>query len=196
MPARGLHGEAYRGHVFWDELFVLSWLSLCFPDITRGLLRYRWRRLPEARAAARAAGFAGAMFPWQSGSDGTEQTQTLHLNPASGHWLPDHSHLQRHVGLAIAYNVWHYHAATGDIAFLAEAGAEMLVEIARFFASLATLDPVSGRYEIRGVMGPDEYHESYPGAPSPGLDNTAPGCPSAWDATGYGSVAPTTAPNT
>ncbi|GIH95777.1 glycoside hydrolase family 65 protein [Planobispora siamensis] len=173
VPARGLHGEAYRGHVFWDELFVLPWLTMRFPEISRGLLRYRWRRLPEARAAAREAGFAGAMFPWQSGSDGTEQTQTLHLNPISGHWLPDHSHLQRHVGLAIAYNTWQYHSVTGDIEFLVECGAELLVEIARFFASLAVPDPVSGRYEIHGVMGPDEYHESYPGAASPGLDNSA-----------------------
>lgn len=115
VPARGLHGEAYRGHVFWDELFVLPWLNLRFPEVARGLLRHRWRRLPEARAAARAAGHDGAMFPWQSGSDGREETQTLHLNPASGHWLPDHSHLQRHVGLAIAFNVWHhYHEGALD----------------------------------------------------------------------------------
>jgi trehalose/maltose hydrolase-like predicted phosphorylase len=170
VPARGLHGEAYRGHVFWDELFVLPWLNLRFPDISLGLLRYRWRRLPEARAAARAAGFDGAMFPWQSGSDGREETQTFHLNPASGRWLPDVSHLQRHVGLAIAYNVWQHHLATGSMASWC---AELLTDIARFFASLAVLDPVSGRYEIRGVMGPDEYHTALPGAAAPGLDNNA-----------------------
>ncbi|MEU7004615.1 glycosyl hydrolase family 65 protein [Nonomuraea sp. NPDC046570] len=173
VPARGLHGEAYRGHVFWDELFVLPWLDLRFPEISRALLRYRWRRLPEARAAARAAGHAGAMFPWQSGSDGREETPAFHLNPASGHWLPDHSHLQRHVGLAIARNVWRHHLSVGDTAFMTEFGAELLVEIARFFASLAVLDPLSGRYEIRGVMGPDEYHDAYPGAAAPGLDNNA-----------------------
>ncbi|MFD0664078.1 pyridoxamine 5'-phosphate oxidase family protein [Thermocatellispora tengchongensis] len=173
VPARGLHGEAYRGHVFWDELFVLPWLNLRFPEISRALLRYRWRRLPEARAAAREAGYAGAMFPWQSGGDGREETQTLHLNPVSGRWLPDRSRLQRHVGLAIAHNVWRYHRDTGDAAFLAEIGAELVVEIARFFASLARYDKESGRYEIRGVMGPDEYHDAYPGATSPGLDNNA-----------------------
>ena len=65
---------------------------------------------PAARAAARQAGYEGAMFPWQSGSNGREETQQLHLNPKSGRWLPDHSHLQRHVNIAIAYNVWqHYH---------------------------------------------------------------------------------------
>ncbi|MFC6554702.1 pyridoxamine 5'-phosphate oxidase family protein [Nonomuraea cavernae] len=170
VPARGLHGEAYRGHVFWDELFVMPWLNLRFPDISLGLLRYRWRRLPEARAAARAAGFAGAMFPWQSASDGTEQTQTLHLNPDSGRWLPDHSHLQRHAGLAIAYNIWQHYLATGTMRPWC---AELLIDIARFFSSLAEADPESGRYEIRGVMGPDEYHDGYPGAESPGLDNNA-----------------------
>ncbi|MEU7834844.1 glycosyl hydrolase family 65 protein [Nonomuraea sp. NPDC049129] len=170
VPARGLHGEAYRGHVFWDELFVLPWLNLRFPEISLGLLRYRWRRLPEARAAARDAGYDGAMFPWQSGSDGREETQTLHLNPASGRWLPDGSHLQRHIGPAIAYNVWQYYLATG---FMPPWCAELLIEIARFFASLTVLDPASGRYEIRGVMGPDEYHERYPGASSPGLANNA-----------------------
>ncbi|MDF5755232.1 glycosyl hydrolase family 65 protein [Spongiactinospora sp. TRM90649] len=173
VPARGLHGEAYRGHVFWDELFVLPWLDLRFPEISQAVIRYRWRRLPQARAAAREAGYAGAMFPWQSGSDGREESQTLHLNPASGHWLPDHSSLQRHVGLAITHNVWHHYTATGDTAFLAECGAELLVEIARCFASLAVLDPASGRYEIHGVMGPDEYHDAYPGAPAPGLSNNA-----------------------
>lgn len=170
VPARGLHGEAYRGHVFWDELFVLPWLNLRFPDISLGTLRYRWRRLPEARAAAREAGFDGAMFPWQSGSDGREETQTFHLNPESGRWLPDVSHLQRHAGLAIAYNVWQYHLVTGSMPPWC---AELLTGIARFFASLTVLDPLSGRYEIRGVMGPDEYHTAYPGAAAPGLDNNA-----------------------
>ncbi|MFG6202030.1 pyridoxamine 5'-phosphate oxidase family protein [Nonomuraea sp. JJY05] len=168
VPARGLHGEAYRGHVFWDELFVQPWLSLRFPEVSLGLLRYRWRRLPEARAAARAAGHEGAMFPWQSGSDGREETPALHLNPVSGRWLPDRSRLQRHVGLAIAYNVWQHYLATGVMPAWC---AELLLDIARFFASLAVLH--GGRYEIRGVMGPDEYHDGYPGAAAPGLANNA-----------------------
>ncbi|MGW4958281.1 pyridoxamine 5'-phosphate oxidase family protein [Nonomuraea sp. NPDC004186] len=168
VPARGLHGEAYRGHVFWDELFVQPWLSLRFPEVSLGLLRYRWRRLPEARAAARAAGHEGAMFPWQSGSDGREETPALHLNPLSGRWLPDRSRLQRHVGLAIAYNVWQHFLATGSMPAWC---AELLIDIARFFASLAV--PYGDRYEIRGVMGPDEYHDAYPGADVPGLANNA-----------------------
>ncbi|GGS78829.1 glycoside hydrolase family 65 protein [Streptomyces griseoviridis] len=173
VPARGLHGEAYRGHVFWDELFVLPYLNLHFPEVSRALLRYRHRRLERARSAARALGRRGALYPWQSGSDGREETQQLHLNPRSGRWLPDHSHLQHHVGSAIAYNVWQYCEASGDAEFLHTKGAEMLLQIARFWADSAVWDDRLGRHRIRGVVGPDEYHEAYPGAGRPGLDDNA-----------------------
>lgn len=173
VPARGLHGEAYRGHVFWDELFVLPYLDLHFPEVARSLLMYRHRRLPAAREAARRAGFRGAMYPWQSASSGREETQELHLNPRSGRWLPDHSRLQRHVGSAVAYNVWRYARTTGDRGFLHSAGAEILLEIARFWAGAAAFDPATGRYRIRGVVGPDEYHDAYPDATSPGIDDNA-----------------------
>ncbi|WP_338900102.1 glycosyl hydrolase family 65 protein [Streptomyces sp. TG1A-60] len=173
VPARGLHGEAYRGHVFWDELFVLPYLDLHFPEVSRALLRYRHRRLDQARAAARAVGRRGALYPWQSGSDGREESQRLHLNPRSGRWLPDHSRLQRHVGSAVAYNVWRYCEASGDAEFLHTEGAEMLLEIARFWADSAVWDEGLGRHRIRGVMGPDEYHDAYPGAREPGLDDNA-----------------------
>ncbi|MFI6371498.1 glycoside hydrolase family 65 protein [Streptomyces sp. NPDC050546] len=173
VSARGLHGEAYRGHVFWDELFVLPYLNLHFPEVSRALLRYRHRRLDRARVAARAIGRRGALYPWQSGSDGREETQQLHLNPRSGRWLPDHTHLQHHVGSAIAYNVWQYCEASGDAEFLHTKGAEMLLHIARFWADSATWDETLGRHRIRGVVGPDEYHEAYPGAERPGLDDNA-----------------------
>jgi trehalose/maltose hydrolase-like predicted phosphorylase len=173
VPARGLHGEAYRGHVFWDELFVLPYLNLHFPEVSRALLRYRHRRLDRALAAARAIGRRGALYPWQSGSDGREETQELHLNPRSGRWLPDHSRLQRHVGSAIAYNVWRYCEASGDLEFLHTKGAEMLLQIARFWADSAVWDENLGRHRIRGVVGPDEYHEAYPDASEPGLDDNA-----------------------
>ncbi|MER6110872.1 glycoside hydrolase family 65 protein [Streptomyces hirsutus] len=173
VPARGLHGEAYRGHIFWDELFVLPYLNLHFPEVSRALLHYRHRRLERARTAARDAGRRGAMFPWQSGSDGREEAQQLHLNPRSGHWLPDHSRLQHHVGSAIAYNVWQYCEATGDAEFLHTKGAELLLQISRFWADAAAYDPLLGRYRIKGVMGPDEYHDAYPDAAEPGLDDNA-----------------------
>ncbi|HXZ74800.1 MAG TPA: glycosyl hydrolase family 65 protein, partial [Streptosporangiaceae bacterium] len=173
VPARGLHGEAYRGHVFWDELFVLPVLNLRLPELSRSLIAYRYRRLPAARRAALEAGHAGAMFPWQSGSDGSEQSARLHLNPRSGRWLPDSTYLQRHVGIAVAYNVWQYYQATGDLLFLTSQGAEIIVEIARFFASTATYDRELRRYVIRGLVGPDEFHTSYPDSPHAGIDNNA-----------------------
>lgn len=173
VPARGLHGEAYRGHVFWDELFVLPYLNLHFPEVSRGLLGYRHRRLEQACLNARDAGRAGALYPWQSGSDGREETQQLHLNPHSGRWLPDHSRLQHHVGSAVAYNVWQYCETSGDTEFLHTKGAEIMLQIARFWASSATYDERFGRYRIRGVVGPDEYHDAYPDAEEPGLDDNA-----------------------
>ncbi|MGW2512249.1 glycoside hydrolase family 65 protein [Streptomyces scopuliridis] len=173
VPARGLHGEAYRGHVFWDELFVLPYLNLHLPEVSRALLDYRHRRLPRACRAAGEVGRAGAMYPWQSGSDGREETQPLHLNPRSGRWLPDNSRLQHHVGSAIAYNVWQYCEATGDTEYLQTKGAEMLLQIARFWADTAEFAPEHDRYRIRGVVGPDEYHDSYPGSARPGLDDNA-----------------------
>jgi trehalose/maltose hydrolase-like predicted phosphorylase len=173
VPARGWTGEAYQGHIFWDELFIFPFLNYRMPEITRALLMYRYRRLGEARAAARRAGFQGAMFPWQSGSDGQEETQELNLNPHSHRWVPDNSYLQRHVGSAIAYNVWQYFQVTRDVEFLQFMGAELILEIARFWSSIATFNDERERYEIRGVMGPDEFHEGYPGSSTPGLNNNA-----------------------
>ncbi|MFZ2526445.1 MAG: glycosyl hydrolase family 65 protein [Rhodococcus sp. (in: high G+C Gram-positive bacteria)] len=173
VPARGLNGEAYRGHVFWDEMYVYPFLNLRMPEVTRSLILYRYRRLAEARWAAEKAGFNGAMFPWQSGSDGTEETQEVHLNPLSGQWDPDLSRNQRHINAAIFYNVWRYHQTTDDAEFLADYGAELMVEIARFWASIAHWNPERERYEIHGVMGPDEFHERYPGTDEPGVRNNA-----------------------
>ncbi len=173
VPARGWHGEAYRGHIFWDELFIFPFLNYRLPELTRALLLYRYRRLPEARWGAQAAGYRGAMYPWQGGSSGREETQKIHLNPRSGRWLPDHSHLQRHINVAIAYKVWEYYQVTRDTEFLRYYGAEMIVEIARFWASIATYNAELDRFEILHVMGPDEYHDGYPDSEEPGLNNNA-----------------------
>ena len=173
VPARGWHGEAYRGHIFWDELFIFPTLLLRIPELCRSLLMYRYRRLDEARRYAGQEGAAGAMFPWQSGSDGREESQVLHLNPRSGGWVPDTTHRQRHVNAAIAYNVWTYYQATGDRHFLSYYGAEMILEIARLFASLARFDAAKGRYVIEGVVGPDEFHTDDPNTDVAGLRNNA-----------------------
>ncbi len=173
VPARGLHGEAYRGHVFWDELYVFPFYDLRVPDITRSLLLYRYHRLDAAHALARENEVRGAVFPWQSGSDGREVTQRMHLNPMTGTWKPDHSRLQRHVNLAIVYNVWQYWQVSADRRFLERYAAEMVLDIMRALADLTHFNEESGRYEIHGVMGPDEYHEKYPDAVEGGLRNNA-----------------------
>ncbi|MGA1864548.1 MAG: trehalose-phosphatase [bacterium] len=173
VPPRGLHGEAYRGLIMWDDMFIFPFLNLRIPDITRGLLRYRYRRLPKARRVAKLIGYEGAMFPWQSGSDGREEAQKLHLNPQSGRWIPDNSNLQRHINIAVAYNVWNYYQVTSDMDFMCFYGAEIILEIARFWVSLAQYNKSLDRYEIRKVMGPDEFHDGYPDAAEPGIDNNA-----------------------
>lgn len=175
IPARGWHGEAYRGHIFWDELYIQPFLDLHHPQLSRSLLMYRYRRLPEARYAAKEAGFRGAMFPWQSGSNGREETQKVHLNPKSGRWLPDVSHLQYHINAAIPYNVWHYYQSTGDMDFLLSNGAEIILSTALFWSSIAVFNENKGKYEILKAMGPDEYHTHYPDADEddPGLNNNA-----------------------
>ena len=171
IPARGWHGEAYRGHIFWDEMFIFSFFNYRIPQITRSLILYRYRRLPEARRAAKVLGYKGAMYPWQSGSNGKEETQSIHLNPQSNRWLKDNTHLQRHINSAIVYNIWQYHQVSADNDFLSFYGAEMILEIARFWSSIATYNYIEKRYEILNVIGPDEYHDAYPNSKNAGLNN-------------------------
>jgi trehalose/maltose hydrolase-like predicted phosphorylase len=173
IPPRGLHGEAYRGHIMWDELFAFSFLNFRNPLLTRKFLLYRYRRLGQARLAARKAGYRGAMFPWQSGSNGREESQEIHLNPQSGRWVTDNTQLQRHVSAAIAYNIWQYFQTTDDKEFMYFFGAEMLFEIAKFWASIARFNSLRQRFEIHNVIGPDEYHTRYPNAQTPGINNNA-----------------------
>ena len=142
VPARGLNGEAYRGHVFWDELYVYPFLNFRLPEITRELLMYRYRRLGEARSAAIDAGYRGAMYPWQSGSDGREETQVVHLNPLSGRWEPDVE------PPSSATSTPRSSTTSGTstrpprtYAFLRDYGAEMMLEIARFWAVGRALRP-------------------------------------------------------
>ena len=173
IPPRGLHGEAYRGHIFWDELYMLPLYNLHYPEVTRSVLTYRYRRLEAARAYAKEHGYEGAMFPWQSGSDGREETQVIHLNPLSGRWGDDYSSLQRHISLAIAFNTWNYYHATGDMDFMERYGAELLLDISKFWVSKASLDPETGRYHVDKVMGPDEFHEKLPRNQEGGLTDNA-----------------------
>ena len=173
VPSRGWHGEAYRGHIFWDEIYIFPYLNLHNPQLARSLLMYRYRRLPKAKEEAAKKGLRGAMFPWQSGSNGREESQVIHLNPESGRWIPDNTHLQIHINAAICFNVWQYYQSTNDIEFLLTYGAEIIFNSALFWGSVAEHNPKRDRYEIWGIVGPDEYHTQYPHSESPGLNNNA-----------------------
>ncbi len=181
IPARGLNGESYRGHIFWDEIFILPFFNRHFPEISKALLMYRYHRLDAAREYARDNGYKGAMYPWQTADDGKEDTQIIHYNPKSGSWGPDLSRLQRHVSIAVFYNVWRYIYDTDDVQFLNEYGAEILFEIARFWSSIATFATDTGKYHIEGVMGPDEFHETLPGSGKEGIkDNSYTNIMAVW----------------
>ncbi|MBD1587141.1 glycoside hydrolase family 65 protein [Pseudomonas typographi] len=172
FPARGWQ-EGYMGQIFWDELFAFPFLASHFPERARNLLAYRYRRLGAARARARAAGFKGALYPWRSTTGGEEQTPPWLYYPLSGHWVEDATWLQRHIGAAIAYDAWLLYLATGDQALLTGMAGEIILEVARCWASMARFDASRGRYVIEQVIGPDEYHSRYPGAEEPGVNNNA-----------------------
>ncbi len=173
MPARGLHGEAYRGHIFWDELYIQPFYSLHFPEVAKALLLYRYRRLDGARQYAKENGYEGAMVPWQTADGGDEETQIVHYNPKSGDWGPDLSRRQRHVSIAVFFNAWKYVQDTGDTEFLHNYGAELMLDIAKFWASIAKFDQGTGKYHIAGVMGPDEFHEKLPRSEEAGIKDNA-----------------------
>ncbi len=165
--------EGYFGQIFWDELFAFPFLSTRFPELAMELLDYRHKRLDTARERARRCGYRGAMYPWRSARSGEDETPPFQLFPLTDHWIPDHTYLQRHIGAAIAYDVWTLYLATGDHALLRGIGGEMVLEIARFWGSIVEQDHDKQRWVIRGVIGPDEYHNAYPDAAQPGLDNNA-----------------------
>lgn len=174
VGSRGLTGEGYRGHIFWDELFDMNFYILHSPDLVKNLLKYRYNRLDAAINYASENGYNGAMYPWQSGMYGDEQSQLVHLNPITNKWDPDNSRKQRHVSLAVAYNVLNYYNATQDNDFMNQYGLKMLLKIAQFWISKAKLDSTTGKYSISNVMGPDEFHEEYPGdTKNQGLKNNA-----------------------
>ncbi len=159
VGARGLTGTAYGGHVFWDaDVFVLPALAATRPGAARAMLEYRIRRLPAARAAARARGRDGARFPWESAADGTDVTPS-HVTGRRGEVIPIRTgHHEVHIVADVAWAAAEYAAWTGDVAFLAGPGRDLLVDSARYWASRARRDP-DGRAHLYGVMGPDEYHE-------------------------------------
>jgi kojibiose phosphorylase len=159
IGARGLTGEAYRGHVFWDtEIYMLPFYVLTDPPAARALLMYRFHTLEAARRKAREHGYEGALYAWESADTGDETTPRRAILPDGRIIAIRTGEREHHISADIAYAVWQYWQATGDNAFMLEAGAEILVETARFWASRAQVEN-DGRAHIRQVIGPDEYHE-------------------------------------
>lgn len=159
IGARALTGHAYKGHVFWDtEIFMLPFFIASHPASARALLEYRYHTLPAAREKARKAGYRGAMYAWESADTGEEVTPTVAVTPM-GEVIPiRNGEMEVHITADIAYAVWQYWKNTGDDAFLLDFGAEIILEAARFWASRGGLEQ-DGRFHIRHVIGPDEYHE-------------------------------------
>jgi trehalose/maltose hydrolase-like predicted phosphorylase len=160
IGARGLTGEDYQGHVFWDtEIYLLPFYTLTWPEAARSLLMYRFRTIDGARAKAASMGWRGAMYAWESADTGAETTPEQVVSP-DGHIIADIlcGKQEQHITADIAYAVWQYWEATRDQQFLFDAGAEIILETGRFWSSRA--QPESDGYcHIRGVIGPDEYHE-------------------------------------
>jgi trehalose/maltose hydrolase-like predicted phosphorylase len=157
--ARSLTGERYKGHVFWDtEIFVFPFFVYTHPRTARALLMYRYHTLPAAREKARAYNYRGALYAWESTDTGVDVTPAFIYN-AAGERIEIFTALEEHhISADIAFAIWQYWQVTGDDAFMLQAGAEMLLELARFWASRAERGD-DGRYHIHKVIGPDEFHE-------------------------------------
>ena len=159
IGARGLTGEAYRGRVFWDtEIYMLPFYVLTDPPAARALLMYRYHTLAAAQRKAKAQGYGGALFAWESADTGDEVTPQRVVAPDGRLVIIQTGEREHHISADIAYGVWQYWRATGDDAFMVAAGMEVLVETARFWASRARVES-DGHAHIRQVIGPDEYHE-------------------------------------
>ncbi len=160
IGARALTGPIYKGHVFWDtEIYLLPFYTFTDPPAARALLLYRYHTLPAARDRARRRGYQGALYAWESADTGEDVTPDTVIAP-DGRVVQVLTGIQEHhISADIAYAVWQYWQATADEAFFLAAGADILIETARFWATRGRLEP-DGQYHIRTVIGPDEYHES------------------------------------
>ena len=148
VPAKGLTGQAYEGHYFWDtEIYLLPFLIYTSPQIARNLLEFRYKMLPLARERAKLFGHRGAMFPWR----------TISGEEASAYYAAGTA--QYHINADIMYALRKYVQATGDQTFLRDCGAEMLVETARLWLDLGFYSNAKeGKFCINSVTGPDEYN--------------------------------------
>ncbi len=160
IGARGLTGEGYLGHVFWDtDIFLMPFYTAIWPAAARALLLYRHHTLDAARTRAQRLGYRGALYAWESADNGEDVTPRSVRLPDGSLLAVQCGEAEQHISADVAYAVWHYWMQTNDDDFILRAGAEIMVETARFWASRATLG-ADGLYHIYGVIGPDEYHEN------------------------------------
>jgi trehalose/maltose hydrolase-like predicted phosphorylase len=159
IGARALTGDAYLGHVFWDtEIYLLPFYTAVWPDAARAMLMYRFHTLASAREKAAHFGFKGALYAWESADTGMETTPEQVVTPDGTQVDILTGKMEHHISADIAYAVWHYWRSTDDNDFFLSAGAEILLDTARFWASRAVAE-ADGTRHIRHVIGPDEYHE-------------------------------------
>ncbi len=158
VPARGLIGRGYEGHIFWDaEIFVMPFYSLRFPEFARRLIGYRYATLDAARRRAKSMGCRGASFAWESTVSGDDVTPEQLVLRSTGETIPIHTGRQQiHITADIAHALWQYWRFTGDSELIRQEGAEILLETARFWVTRSIRD--RGSFHIRQVVGPDEYH--------------------------------------
>ena len=163
IGAKGMTGEGYKGHSFWDtEMFLLPHYLLTDPPAARTLLEYRWRSLPGAFKKARENDWQGAMFPWESAwlTDGEVTPLFGAADVVTGQSIPILTGmLEHHITADVAWAVWLYYLATGDDDFMEKFGCDLLVNTACFWASRLEWKRDAGRFEICNVIGPDEYKE-------------------------------------
>lgn len=163
IGAKALSGEAYKGHSFWDtEIFILPFFIYSNPETARSLLQYRYHGLPGARQKAAGHGYAGAMYPWEMAwpTDGEVTPEWGDIDIVTGERTKIWSGLiEHHLSADIAFAVYQYANVTGDEEFLELYGYEMVFETARFWASRFEWNEERKRFEITGVIGPDEYKE-------------------------------------
>lgn len=174
IGARALTGESYKGHVFWDtEIYMLPFFAFSHPPSARALVMYRYHTLSAARDKARALGYRGALYPWESAAHGREATPPFALLPDGEVIEIRTAEQEHHISADVAYAAWLYWRTTGDDDLFREAGAEIILETARFWAS-RTSPGADGCYHILRVIGPDEYHESVD-------DNAYTNCLARWN---------------
>ncbi len=148
IPATGLHGPGYFGHIFWDtEIYMLPFFLITNPIVARNLLMYRYNRLDAARTNAKQAGLDGAKFPWVSTDTG------LDVTPPD--W--ESSGREIHINGAVAYAFHNYRKWTDDEDFYRQYGIEVIAETAKFWASRSEKGS-DGKYHLLNIVGPDEYN--------------------------------------